>query len=88
VSIYLRLLPVVVILLSIPLYLKKIPRNYFYGLRTKDTMASDDNWYQANKVAGAGGIIGGSVWLLENLLLPMFLSRPYGGISPLIGVSS
>jgi len=34
------------------LVLNKIPRNCFYGFRTKKTVASDEIWYKANRWAG------------------------------------
>lgn len=62
--------PIVVSLLSIPLFLKKVPRNPLYGLRTKDTMSSNKVWYSANRAMGVGGIIGGVLWLLAAMVLP------------------
>ncbi len=41
-----------VMILSIPLMLGRIPRNGLYGFRTPKTLASDDIWYPANRFAG------------------------------------
>jgi hypothetical protein len=76
--------PVLITLLSIPLFMKKVPRNPLYGLRTEYSMSSDDAWYSSNKVAGLGGIVGGVLWLLAALLLPIFGLQPL--YSTLIGV--
>ncbi|MEM9113238.1 MAG: SdpI family protein [Myxococcota bacterium] len=38
--------------LSVPLVLRKVPRNSFYGLRTPSALSSDRVWYPANVVAG------------------------------------
>jgi SdpI/YfhL protein family len=46
------IVPLTIMLLAIPLILKKVPRNAFYGFRTALTMASDDTWYRANKISG------------------------------------
>ena len=63
--------PILVALLSIPLVFKKIPRNPLYGYRTEYTMSSDNAWYSTNKAAGAGGVMGGILWLLALVLLPI-----------------
>ena len=41
-----------VIVLSIPLILKKVKRNRLYGFRLKKTLSSDEIWYPANVIAG------------------------------------
>ena len=42
----------VVIAVSVPLILGKIPRNEFYGVRIPTTLASDEAWYAVNRVGG------------------------------------
>ena len=39
-------------LASIPLILKVVPRNSFYGFRTPSTLSSDEIWFRANHFAG------------------------------------
>lgn len=39
-------------LVAVPLALGKVPRNPWYGLRTRKTLASDAVWYPANRYAG------------------------------------
>jgi uncharacterized membrane protein len=39
---------VLLIVLAVPLALRKVPRNPVYGYRTRAAMASDDVWYGAN----------------------------------------
>lgn len=63
--------PIIVGLLCIPLFFKKVPRNPLYGFRTQYTMSSDKAWYSTNKAAGAGGVIGGILWLLAVIFLPI-----------------
>ena len=55
--------------LSVPLILRRVPRNVFYGFRTRKTLASDAVWYPANVFAGqalalASVAAAGLVWLL------------------------
>ncbi|MFP7721440.1 SdpI family protein [Lysobacter sp. A3-1-A15] len=58
-----------VALLSVPLILRRVPRNVFYGLRTRKTLSSDAIWYPANVFAGqalalASVAAAGLVWLV------------------------
>jgi hypothetical protein len=51
-------------LLSLPLVLGLIPRNRFYGMRTRTTLSDDRRWYSGNRAAGvaillASGVYGG-----------------------------
>ena len=48
----LYILPAVVILISIPMVLGKVPPNGLYGFRTPKTLSSPDVWYPANRSAG------------------------------------
>jgi len=40
------------ILIAIPLAMRKIPRNVAYGFRTRATMANDEIWFEANAYFG------------------------------------
>ena len=51
--------------LAIPMLLSKIPRNAFYGFRTKRTLDSDEIWYPANRFAAKGLL----VWGMLNILI-------------------
>ena len=43
---------IVLVVLAIPLILGLVPRNWFYGVRTPRTLASDEAWYPANHIGG------------------------------------
>src|SRR5947209_16045851 len=43
----------VIAVAAVPLVLKLVPRNRFYGFRTRSTLANDEIWYRANRFAGA-----------------------------------
>ena len=45
------------IVVAIPLALRKVPRNAVYGFRTRATMANDETWFEANAHFGRGLII-------------------------------
>ena len=45
--------------LALPLALRKVPRNAFYGYRTRATLSGDDLWYDVNACVGRW-LLGGS----------------------------
>ena len=45
------------IIVAIPLALRKVPRNVLYGFRTRATMANDEIWFEANAHFGRGLIV-------------------------------
>jgi uncharacterized membrane protein len=62
-------------LLSIPLILKVVPPNQFYGFRTPSTVASPSLWYRANAFAGWALLVGAVVsafliWGMSSGALP------------------
>ncbi|MGH7075362.1 MAG: SdpI family protein [Stellaceae bacterium] len=56
-------LPALTLVLGIPLSLKLVPPNRFYGYRTASSFASPEAWYQINFATGlaliAAGILSG-----------------------------
>ena len=44
--------PLLVLVLSIPMILGKVPPNSVYGFRTPTTLSSSEIWYPANRAAG------------------------------------
>ncbi|MFH1175790.1 MAG: SdpI family protein [Acidobacteriota bacterium] len=47
-SITLALLGLLMIALAVPLYLRKVPMNGWYGVRIPRAFVSDHNWYEIN----------------------------------------
>jgi uncharacterized membrane protein len=64
-------------LVSLPLVLRKVPRNAFYGYRTRATLGSDFVWYEANAYFGRRFLIASAVFCVA----AVFLSRP-GALEP------
>jgi len=62
--------PVIIIVLSIPMILGKVPRNSLYGFRTAYTLSSDEEWYRANKISGIALLVAGAFWLVIGYALP------------------
>ena len=62
--------------LGVPLAMKKVPPNAWYGFRTARTLASPEVWYTVNRSSGRDLILAG-VPAGAALLLPMLLrARP------------
>jgi uncharacterized membrane protein len=55
--------------ISIPLVLRKIPRNIVYGFRTRTTLSDDFIWYEANAYFGRALLIASGVSAAAILLV-------------------
>ena len=49
---------IIIFIMAIPLALRMVGRNRFYGLRMRKTMASDSVWFPANEMAGRLMVVG------------------------------
>ena len=61
------ILPGMAIVFGIPMALRLIPPNHFYGYRTRKTFSSPAIWYRANRFSGWALAIAGIVALAHNL---------------------
>jgi uncharacterized membrane protein len=59
---------------SIPLLLRVVPPNRFYGLRTRRTLASRELWFRANRVAGCAFFLAAAASSLVFLAEPEYAS--------------
>jgi len=55
--------------LSIPMILKKIPPNQYYGWRTPKAFQSEDIWYEINHYSGRDLCLVGIVQILFNIVM-------------------
>ncbi|MEM0966235.1 MAG: SdpI family protein [Verrucomicrobiota bacterium] len=55
--------------LSIPLILRKVPMNHFYGVRFPQSFKSEEAWFEINEYGGKALLVSA---------LPIFLSGVYG----------
>lgn len=63
-------LSVLLILLSIPLLLRRVPKNSVYGFRIPGSLnGSTAHWFYVNEVAGAAGIGAGVLCILFALVI-------------------
>lgn len=51
--------PVLLVFLAVPMILRLVPPNRFYGYRTAASLSSAENWYHANFVSGCGLALAG-----------------------------
>lgn len=56
-------------LVSLPLVFRKVPRNCFYGYRTRATLGDDFMWYEANAYFGRWFLIASAVTCIAAVFL-------------------
>lgn len=66
-------LSILLIIVSIPLILNKIPPNLYYGFRLKKTLSNEEIWYKANKYGGKS-LLAASLFTLIGCLI-LFLDK-------------
>ncbi len=65
----------ITIAVSIPMILRKIPPNYFYGVRTRKTLSDPKIWYEANYLGGLALTLSSLAFLFVWLFLMAFFDR-------------
>lgn len=68
-SILFAVVGLVLIGISIPLIMRKVPPNPFYGCRTRKTLSDSKIWYEANYISGIDFCIAGSLVLVSSLAM-------------------
>ena len=63
------IVPLVIVVLSVPMILGTVPPNGVYGFRTPKTLSSEEVWYPANRAAGWFMLAAGVVSICFNLAL-------------------
>ena len=70
-------IPLLVIALSVPLIFRLVPRNFFYGIRTRSSLSgSTADWYAINRAGGTALVVGA----LASMLLTVAMRElgPFG----------
>jgi uncharacterized membrane protein len=62
--------------LGVPLALGRVPRNRWYGYRTRRTLADDGTWYLVNRVSGKSLVVAGLVTAFMALVWARVLPAP------------
>jgi uncharacterized membrane protein len=60
---------VLLILFAIPLWMRMVPPNRFYGIRTRVTLGDEQRWYAVNASAGFDLLVSGIVLLAGILVI-------------------
>ena len=60
----------VIAIISVPLALKRVPPNPFYGFRTPRTLANQTLWYRVNCFAGWAFLLASAVGAFLLIALP------------------
>jgi hypothetical protein len=76
---------ILIIGISIPLVMRKIPMNRFYGVRFKKSFESDENWYKINHYGGKQLIAWSIPLLIIGILTFVFPVREDSMLTTLIG---
>ena len=66
----------VLVVLSIPLILRWIPQNHFFGLRIPATCHNKSVWYDANALCGRHLLLLGLLMVILEFLLPRSMRTP------------
>lgn len=75
----------IIAVLSMPLALKIVPPNRFYGFRTSQTLASREVWFRVNRVAGYALIVAAGTAMCFYLSDPeLATGRSFPGVLALI----
>ena len=60
---------VVLIVFAVPLWMRMVPPNRFYGVRTRATLGDEQRWYAVNSNAGFDLFISGIALLVGILVI-------------------
>ncbi len=63
------IVPLVILVVSVPMILGKVPPNGIYGFRTPKTLSSPDVWYPANRASGWFMLVAAVISICFNLAL-------------------
>lgn len=57
------------VLLAIPLWLRRVPPNRFYGVRTRTTFSDEALWYEINARSGRDLALAGALFTVGRLVV-------------------
>jgi uncharacterized membrane protein len=61
---YALYLPLLMIVVSVPMVMRRLPPNALYGFRTPKTLSNPQIWYEANRRAGVNLIVAAILTML------------------------
>lgn len=77
-----------ILLVLIGNYLPKLPRNFFFGIRSPWTLASNIVWYRTHRISGALFVIGGLLLIVLNLFKVNVITSLTIVLIPLLGFTA
>jgi hypothetical protein len=69
-----------IFLLGIPLILRRVPPNAYYGVRTKASLTSEADWYRINSIGGRYHAVSGFIIFIVGIVgffLPVSVGVTY-----------
>ncbi len=78
----------VLILMSIPLLFKWVPRNRVYGFRVPATLRNDAVWYDVNARGARHFLLLGAVMVVLEFALPHSLRNEILGTTAVVGLAA
>ena len=70
--------PATLIVLALVMLTNIVPRNWLFGVRTRETMASDAAWTAGNRLGAVALLAASAVWIWAAIYLPRTYVRPVG----------
>jgi uncharacterized membrane protein len=70
--------PVTLILVALVMIANIVPRNWMFGVRTRETLASEAAWVAGNRVGGLVLLAASVLWVLAAIYLPRRYVKPVG----------
>ena len=80
--------PLVIMLVCLPLVLGLIPRNAPYGIRVREAFASDESWYEINRLGGVALVGACLVWIAAAAYAPRSFVKPIGITTMLLALAA
>jgi hypothetical protein len=85
-------LGILLVVMALPLAVRRVRPNRWYGLRVPATFADEHVWYEANAVAGRDMVALGTLVAVVGIALPRAIALPpeaYAGIcAGILGIGS
>jgi uncharacterized membrane protein len=79
--------PATLMLIALVMIANVLPRNVVFGVRTRETMASDAAWAAGNRAGGLVLLAACSVWIVAGIYLPRRYVRLVGVAVMLLAVA-
>jgi uncharacterized membrane protein len=78
--------PVMLIVIALVMLTNVFPRNSMFGVRTRETLASDAAWVEGNRIGAIALLLACAVWIVAAIYLPRRYVKPVGVAAVLLSV--